>query len=218
MSPAASVISPALVSLAPSLGFLVNGGVAGSSVQQAGIAVDPAAAQAAQDAIRRVSDMLKSSNPAQAAGLAGGQPASLGDRPFQMDVDINDSSRKGHLTKKQTQEDIMKATGVSILIRGRYKPPGDSSTDEKPLHLHLEARTEEDMDRAESAIREIMGPPAPAATDVEPSQAQKRSAQTLDRLFGCCARCLGHMRPCEACPPPAPPGRDPHVHHHDSLL
>lgn len=64
----------------------------------------------------------------------------------------------------------MKATGVSILIRGRYKPPGDSSTDEKPLHLHLEARTEEDMDRAESAIREIMGPPAPAATDVEPSQ------------------------------------------------
>jgi len=151
-APAAPAISPALVSLAPSLGLLANGFSAASAPPAAPV-IDEVTAQAAQEAIRRVSSMLKGSSQPQNA-----LDASLSERPFQMDIDINDSSKKGQLTKKQTQEDISKSTGVIILIRGRYKPPGDITTEERPLHLHLQAKTQEALDMAEAAIRDIMGP------------------------------------------------------------
>ena len=147
---AASSISPALVALAPSLGFLA------AAKSTPAPAIDESVAQKAQEAMRRVSDLLKGSSTAAASGAA---VATTG---FELDIDINDSSRKGQLTKKQFQDDVAQSTGATILIRGRYKPPGDTSTDERPLHLHLQAKSQEDLDKAEAMIREVMGPPAEA--------------------------------------------------------
>ncbi|EOD34647.1 hypothetical protein EMIHUDRAFT_228400 [Emiliania huxleyi CCMP1516] len=95
-----------------------------------------------------------------AADPGGGGVASglLAGRPF-LDIDINDCKTKGALTRKQTHEEVTSQTGASIVIRGRYKPPGDTSTDERPLHLHLEADTQEAIERAEAILRELMGPP-----------------------------------------------------------
>lgn len=155
-APPAPVIDPSLTAIAPSLNFLVSkSGAVPSPVQAPSL--DAASQQAAQDAIRRMSDMLKGNAPLQSTGLMAAGTTAL----LQLDIDINDSTRKGQLTKKQTHEDITKATGASILIRGRYRPPGDTSTEERPLHLHLEARSQEELDAAEAIIREIMGPMAP---------------------------------------------------------
>ena len=153
---AAPAINPALVSLAPALGLFAgtSTAVAANTPPQ----IDDAVAQAARDAMNRVSGMLMGSHASQASTT------------FQLDVDINDSTKKGQLTKKQTQEDITKATGATILIRGRYRPPGDTSTDERPLHLHVEARSQEALDEAEKMISDIMGPVLQPSTEITPDQ------------------------------------------------
>ena len=52
----------------------------------------------------------------------------------------------------------MKICNVQIRIGGRYKPPGDTSTDDPPLHLKIEADTPEQLMAAEEHVRGIMGP------------------------------------------------------------
>ena len=79
-----------------------------------------------------------------------------------LDIDINQSSNKAALTKRETQDEIRRTTGVTILVRGRFKPPGDTS-EERPLHLHLEASSQEALDEARAMITEMMGPEAEAA-------------------------------------------------------
>ena len=87
---------------------------------------------AAADALKKMNEALKG------GGGAGDSSTNS------MDIDINDCPNKAALTKKATQQEIMDATGVSILLRGTYKPPGSTSTD-RAIHLHLEvgAPTEE---------------------------------------------------------------------------
>ncbi|KAL3919181.1 MAG: hypothetical protein SGPRY_005726 [Prymnesium sp.] len=70
----------------------------------------------------------------------------------------------GLLTKKSTQEEITAATNASVLVRGRYTPPGDTSNSERPLHLHIEARTQEEIDRAVEMVHSLMGGPPSSAT------------------------------------------------------
>ena len=82
---------------------------------------------AAADALKKMNEALKG------GGGAGG--SSL----FNIDIEINDCPNKAALTKKSTQQEIMEATNVSILLRGTYKPPGSTSED-RAIHLHLEAR------------------------------------------------------------------------------
>lgn len=79
------------------------------------------------------------------------------------EIEINQSKNKAALTRKATHEQIFEATGTTVSIRGRYKPPGDTSTDERPLHLLLHAPTAEALDKAEAQLRELMGPPVSAA-------------------------------------------------------
>ena len=119
---------------------------------------------AAAEAMRRMNEQL-------GGGGGGGAPlvVSNSGRPYQIDIDINDCPNKAALTKKSTQQEVEQATNVTILIRGRYRPPGDTS-DDRPIHLHLEALEQDDLTRAEAMIREIMGPmPAEPAAGAPPA-------------------------------------------------
>lgn len=112
--------------------------------------------QAAAAAFRQVSQMLSA---APSATSADGAPAARdASSSLSIEIDINDCPKKGALTRRATQEEICKACSVAILIRGRYKPPGDTSTDDRPLHLHVQAQSQEALDRAEAMIRDLMGP------------------------------------------------------------
>ena len=80
---------------------------------------------AAADALKKMNEALKG---------GGGAGSS-----YMLDIEINDCPNKAALTKKSTQQEIMESTNVSILLRGTYKPPG-STSEERAIHLHLEAR------------------------------------------------------------------------------
>ncbi|KAL1519612.1 hypothetical protein AB1Y20_023125 [Prymnesium parvum] len=127
------------------------------------VTIDLATQKAAAEALRRMNALL-------GGGGAGSPGAVVGALGFSADVDINDSSKKGLLTKKSTQEEITSATNASVLVRGRYKPPGDSSTTERALHLHIEARTQEELDRAVEMVYSIMGGPPPPPGGALPPQ------------------------------------------------
>ena len=150
-------LDPALLSMAPALGMVIGG----PAPQAAPPVIDDAVAQAAQDAIRRMSGMLGGALQQQQRATGSLEPAAA----FQLDIDINNSTRKGQLTKKQFQDEVTRETGAGIKIGGRYQPPGDTSSEERPLHLHIDAKSQESLDAAEAMIRDIMGPAPPSAED-----------------------------------------------------
>ncbi|KAG8465607.1 hypothetical protein KFE25_002914 [Diacronema lutheri] len=102
--------------------------------------------------------------PLAARLLAPGGALALPAPALSREIEINQSKNKAALTRKATHEQIHQATGTTVSIRGRYKPPGDSSTDERPLYLLLSAPTVDALDKAEEQLRELMGP-APAVGD-----------------------------------------------------
>ena len=44
---------------------------------------------------------------------------------------------RNHLTKRSTQDDIARRTGTSVVVRGRFMPPGTPAGEEKPLFLRV---------------------------------------------------------------------------------
>ena len=155
-----------LMALAPSLNVLFNRPPA---VEPEPSAMEVAAKKAAQATMKSVSERLsaigdKDNNgapePPPSANLVLGAPTD----GYTLEIDINDCPKKGSLTRKATQESITSACDVAILIRGRYQPPGDTSTDERRLHLNIHAKTQEDLDKAEAMVRELMGPMPDAAS------------------------------------------------------
>ena len=148
-------VSPALAALAPALSLLSPQQPAASAPPPAPpaastpLVVDAATQQAAQEAVRRMNALLTGGGGAD--GSASGIFA---------EVDINHSTKKGLLTKKATQEQIGKETGASVLVRGRYKPPGDTSNDERALHLHVQAETQATLQPAPPAPRFPRAPPS----------------------------------------------------------
>ena len=73
-------------------------------------------------------------NPGQGLSLARGNDD--GDTIYR-EVTINDAAPnlRHHLTKRSTQDDISKRTKASIVVRGRFMPPGSQEGEEKPLFL-----------------------------------------------------------------------------------
>ena len=110
----------------------------GDKVEEPGAQVAPSPGGATPDVLTATqaaaAEALKKMNEA----LKGGGGA--GSSQCMLDIEINDCPNKAALTKKSTQQEIMEATNVSILLRGTYKPPG-STSEERAIHLHLEART-----------------------------------------------------------------------------
>ena len=141
-------INPALMQMAPALSSLFN------RTDRAGA---PPAGDSAVDALRRVHTMLGVGFGAARSEAVSSNQAVASNKET-LEININDCRNKGMLTKKATQDDIQTTCNVSVRIGGRYKPPGDTSTDDQPLHLKVEADTPEDLVAAEEMIREMMGP------------------------------------------------------------
>ncbi len=56
---------------------------------------------------------------------------------FERDVDINDSTARMQLTKRQTHDLILQKTGSSVSVRGRFVPKGQAPPPgERPLYLY----------------------------------------------------------------------------------
>ena len=134
LSPGAG-INPALIVMAPALSSLFNRPAAAQAAA-ANAPVDGSAHELAQDALRRVQQMVGGGGGvAEGGGLAGSGLAGGVATRETLEININECRNKGQLTKKATQEEITRECGVAIRICGRYKPPGDTSTDEPPLYL-----------------------------------------------------------------------------------
>ena len=73
--------------------------------------------------------------------LRPGTPGSVGeDKEIAQEVTINNAPAeiRHHLTKRSTQDDIARRTGTTIVVRGRYMPPGlPPDEKEKPLLLRI---------------------------------------------------------------------------------
>lgn len=157
----------------------------GDKVEEPGAQVAPSPGGATPDVLTATqaaaAEALKKMNEA----LKGGGGA--GSSQCMLDIEINDCPNKAALTKKSTQQEIMEATNVSILLRGTYKPPG-STSEERAIHLHLEAATEEELGKAEQMVRSIMGPmPEPGAAAASAPPAAAGSGMGLAALDGTAA-------------------------------
>jgi hypothetical protein len=81
----------------------------------------------------------------------------LGTKELTRDIVINDCKPeiRYQLTKGLTHEQIHKETGCTVVSKGRFKPPGDTSA-EPALFLHLVADTPEALESAAAKIQHIM--------------------------------------------------------------
>ncbi|KAJ2389207.1 hypothetical protein H4S02_002484 [Coemansia sp. RSA 2611] len=81
---------------------------------------------------------------------------------FAKDVDINHSENRQALAKGTTHRRIMEATATEVTTRGRYYANPDEATPADPaLHLHVEAATQEALDRAVAMIERMKTENAP---------------------------------------------------------
>ncbi|KAJ2494923.1 hypothetical protein IWW47_004340, partial [Coemansia sp. RSA 2052] len=77
---------------------------------------------------------------------------------FTADVDINDSDNRQMLAKSSTHISIAEATGVEVATRGRhYADASEASSADPALHLHLEATSQDMLDRAIEMIEAMKG-------------------------------------------------------------
>ncbi|KAJ2579943.1 hypothetical protein GGH95_002847, partial [Coemansia sp. RSA 1836] len=77
---------------------------------------------------------------------------------FTADVDINDSDNRQMLAKSSTHISIAEATGVEVATRGRhYADASEASSADPALHLHLEATSQDMLDRAIEMIEVMKG-------------------------------------------------------------
>jgi ribosomal protein L1 len=107
--------------------------------------VDPEqAAQLAQEAAKKINEQLthQLSSPIQI---------------FEKEIEINQYRPEVRylICKATTHEEIMKETGANIKIRGKYKLPGDTSS-ERALHLYISGNTKESVDAASEKLENIL--------------------------------------------------------------
>ncbi|KAJ2337963.1 hypothetical protein GGH92_007381, partial [Coemansia sp. RSA 2673] len=73
---------------------------------------------------------------------------------FTADIDINDSDNRQILAKSSTHIAITEATGVQIATRGRrYADASEATPADPALHLHVEAASQEMLDKAVEMIK-----------------------------------------------------------------
>ncbi|KAJ2850396.1 aconitate hydratase [Coemansia brasiliensis] len=100
-------------------------------------------------------------HPAQSAYVpppmdASSRKGSAVAEPLTANVDINHSRNRQTLAKGSTHKRIMEATGTEVTTRGRfYANPDGATPAEPPLHLHVEAPTQEALDKAVAMIEHM---------------------------------------------------------------
>lgn len=83
---------------------------------------------------------------------------------FTLDIDINHSSQKHILTRGTFVDQLCKNSGADVRLKGTFRKIGATNpTKDECLHLHIVAKTEDELKAAETAVKAKMGdPPLPA--------------------------------------------------------
>uniref|UniRef100_A0A060T7J7 ARAD1C22374p n=1 Tax=Blastobotrys adeninivorans TaxID=409370 RepID=A0A060T7J7_BLAAD len=77
--------------------------------------------------------------------------------PFSHSIEINDLRNKYLVTKTETQTKIKEDTGTVVTTKGRYFPDKSMSSDrDPPLHLLLQAPSEEALQKAVDQVNELL--------------------------------------------------------------
>ncbi|KAJ2787429.1 hypothetical protein GGI15_000731 [Coemansia interrupta] len=78
------------------------------------------------------------------------------EREYTTDVDINSSANRQSLAKSSTHRSISDATGAEVTTRGKYYENADDATPDDPaLHLHVDATSQDSLDRAVAMIERL---------------------------------------------------------------
>ncbi|PWN22355.1 hypothetical protein BCV69DRAFT_281357 [Microstroma glucosiphilum] len=134
---------------------------------------DPAAAAAAAAARIAASYGVGSSTAPSSQALttlksqsSGGPPADKrregNEAPFNEFVDINDVKNRYLITRGPTQHQIHQDTGASLTTKGTWYPDRNlAKPDNPPLYIHIEAQTEEMLQKALARVNEVINSEAP---------------------------------------------------------
>lgn len=126
------------------------------------------------------------------------------------EVIINDCLNRGLMIRSATHQAVFQQCGALVMTRGRYiadmtNPPAG----ERPLHLHITAKTQAAINSAVSMLTELM---TPAHAPVAPPPAVERvpiqiagcegpdwEAWLIDRIRGPASSYLGHIEHQSGC-------------------
>ncbi|KAJ2809022.1 hypothetical protein H4R20_000445 [Coemansia guatemalensis] len=106
---------------------------------------------------------------------------------YYKDVSINHSENRQILAQSATHRIVMEATDVQITTRGRYYPdPANATPADPELHLHVEATTQESLDRAVAMLErmKIEGVPERPMSDEPRAGSFSGPSNTGDRHRG----------------------------------
>ncbi|KAJ2083238.1 aconitate hydratase [Coemansia sp. RSA 988] len=106
---------------------------------------------------------------------------------YHKDVSINHSENRQILAQSATHRIVMEATVVRITTRGRYYPdPANATPADPELHLHVEATTQESLDKAVAMIErmKIEGLPERPISDGRRTDSFSGPSNTSDRHRG----------------------------------
>ncbi|XP_076849853.1 KH homology domain-containing protein 4-like [Brachyhypopomus gauderio] len=133
---------------------------AGSTPPQGG--VEMAAAMAAKiNAMLMAKGKLKPLQPLPSKAPPCVLPPSSNEEVVVTEVDINDVpvNCRNLLTKGKTQEEIRQHSGAVVSTKGLYMSDAEKSTNtgvERPLYLHVQGRTQDEVNKAVMRIKEII--------------------------------------------------------------
>ncbi|KAG5270618.1 hypothetical protein AALO_G00194690 [Alosa alosa] len=123
--------------------------------------VEMAAAMAAKiNAMLMAKGKLKTLEPLPSKIAPSVPVSSVTDEVVVTEVDINDVpiNCRNLLTKGKTQEEIRQVSGAVVSTKGLYMTTADKSTakGERPLYLHVQGRSQEEVNKAVQRIKEII--------------------------------------------------------------
>ncbi|KAL2088888.1 hypothetical protein ACEWY4_015787 [Coilia grayii] len=123
--------------------------------------VEMAAAMAAKiNAMLMAKGKLKPLEPLPSKIAPSAPVSSTTDEVVVTEVDINDVpiNCRNLLTKGKTQEEIRQFSGAVVSTKGLYMTNADKSTakGERPLYLHVQGRSQEEVNKAVQRIKEII--------------------------------------------------------------
>jgi len=149
-------------------------------------------------------------NAAVAKALQMVRDKANGVEPTEMcgEVIINDCLNRGLMIRSSTHQTVFQQCGALVMTRGRYiADMTNSPAGERPLHLHITAKTQAAIDAAVSMLTELMSPahppPAPAVErvpiQIAGCEGPEWEAWLANRIRGPSSSYLGHIEQQSGC-------------------
>jgi len=125
------------------------------------------------------------------------------------EVVINECLNRGLMIRASTHQSVFQQFGALVMTRGRYMPPDmvDPPTGERPLHLHITAKTQSAVDAAVAMLTGMMQTPyqpAAAACERVPihiagCEGPQWQAWLIERISGPASSYLRHIEHQSGC-------------------